>query len=109
MDLCLPESESTHRPLAADARLPGGSLSPARARTFLDALREGETVRHSASRAGVSNDTVYKRRSWDTVFANLMEEAQKTGMQARARRRERKRAPFRAMQYRLVQTGPDGL
>lgn len=93
-----------HPPWAAD----GSGLTPARARMFLEALREGDTVRRSAARAGVSNDTVYKRRGADLAFAELMEEAQRTGRQARSRLRERKRAPYRAMRYRLVQRDSDG-
>lgn len=113
MDLHLPDPEGTLHPLpdpedtGRDAGLPQKGLTPERARTFLEALRDGETVRSSAVRAGVSHVTVYKCRSADPLFARLMEEAQRCGLQARARRRERKRAPFRAMRYRLVQMGPD--
>ncbi|GAA1535850.1 hypothetical protein GCM10009730_51300 [Streptomyces albidochromogenes] len=78
-------------------------MTPARAQVILEALRNGETVARSAALAALSQHTACRYRQRDQAFAELMQDAQRSGLQARARRRERKRAPFRAMRYRLVQ------
>ncbi|MFF4604972.1 hypothetical protein ACFY12_19845 [Streptomyces sp. NPDC001339] len=86
-----------HEEEAADRR---------RAEVFLEALRAGETVAHAAARAGVSTTALYRHRKRNALFAQLMEQAQKAGRETRARDRERRRAPFRAMRYRLVPRDP---
>jgi hypothetical protein len=91
-----------------DTDRPRNRMTHAGVPVFLEALRDGETVARSAAMAGLSQEAVYRRRRRDQAFAELMKDAQKSGLQARARRRERKRAPFRAMRYRLVQGNTDG-
>ncbi|MFJ8586520.1 hypothetical protein ACIRD2_17970 [Streptomyces sp. NPDC093595] len=104
-------AERPPAPASPAARTPQGRTgwTPARTEAFLAALRQGDTVADAAGRAGVSKETVYKRRRRDRAFADLMVEAQGVGLRARARLRERRRAPFRAMSYRLVRrTGTAG-
>ncbi|UQA91903.1 helix-turn-helix domain-containing protein [Streptomyces halobius] len=93
----------------AETERPLPSITTARAEVFLKALREGETVEQAAARAGASPWTFYRYRERKPSFAQQMKQAQKIGMQARASRRERKRAPFRAMRYRLVRRDEYGL
>ncbi|GAU67089.1 TetR family transcriptional regulator [Streptomyces sp. NBRC 110611] len=83
-----------------------GAADRRRAEVFLAALRAGETVARAAARAGVSTTALYRHRKRNALFAQLMEQAQQAGRQARARDRERRRAPFRAMRYRLVPRDP---
>ncbi|TJZ54173.1 hypothetical protein FCH28_13390 [Streptomyces piniterrae] len=92
----------------AQAERPRPGITEAQAEVFLEALREGRTVEQAAARAGASNVTFYRYRDQKPSFAQQMKQAQKTGMQARASRRERKRAPFRSMRYRLVRRDQDG-
>ncbi|WP_455361734.1 hypothetical protein [Streptomyces sp. SYSU K21746] len=92
-----------------DTDRPRNRMAHAGVPVFLEALRDGETVARSAVEAGMSPEAVYRRRRRDQAFAELMKDAQKAGLQARARRRERKRAPFRSMRYRLVQGNTDEL
>ncbi|MFF9867708.1 hypothetical protein ACF1G0_20160 [Streptomyces sp. NPDC013953] len=97
-------AEGSLAPASPAQRMPPGRTgwTPARTEALLAALRRGDTVADAAGRAGVSKEAVYKRRRRDPAFAELMVEAQGLGLRARARLRERRRAPFRTMSYRLV-------
>lgn len=80
---------------------PRTRMTPARVLALLWALQEGETVARAAVRAGVAHSTIYYRKARDPGFAELLMEAQKAGMQARARRRSRSTS-LRTARYRLV-------
>lgn len=92
----------------AQAAPPRSPMTDEQTEAFLAALRNGETVEQATARVGLSPSIAYRHRRRDHRFAELMQQAQTAGMEARAERRRRKRAPFRAMRYRLVRMAPDG-
>ena len=74
----------------SDTRKKPAKFTPARQTTFLDALRDGETVVDAALKAGVNRDAFYRRRKADTEFASAWDDAYERGTDKLEREAQRR-------------------